>query len=152
MSVGGGVGGTRKILTGVMKETTVAWQTCCGMIQAANYTTSFPASLSPRSPERDPGNEFDMNLSAMQQSYFKRLGNGWFMAKTDIKSAFRIIPFHPRWLFLAWYEMGQHVLFDRCLAMGLSSSSAILNPLAQHWLHWNGCPLIISVLLQFYIF
>ena len=43
----------------------------------------------------------------------QRLGVGCFLAKTDIKSAFRIIPVHPQ------------DYFDRCLPMGCSSSCAI---------------------------
>ena len=47
------------------------------------------------------------------------------MAKTEVKSAFRIIPIHPAdytFLGLKWDNM---YYFDRCLGMGLSSSCAI---------------------------
>ena len=47
------------------------------------------------------------------------------MAKTDVKSAFRIIPIHPAdypSLGIRWNNM---YYFDRALAMGLSSSCAV---------------------------
>ena len=55
----------------------------------------------------------------------KRLGKGCFMAKTDVKSAFRIIPIHPADYSLLGLKWDNMYYFDRCLAMGLSSSCAI---------------------------
>ena len=52
----------------------------------------------------------------------KRLGKGCFMAKTDVKSAFRIIPIHPADYSLLGLKWDNMYYFDRCLAMGLSSS------------------------------
>ena len=52
----------------------------------------------------------------------KRAGPGCFMAKTDIKSAFRIIPIHPSdhpLLGMKWRGLYYH---DRCMPMGCASS------------------------------
>ena len=53
------------------------------------------------------------------------LGAGCFLAKTDIKSAFRIIPLHPRDFDLLGLEWESKFHFDRCLPMGCSSSCNI---------------------------
>ena len=53
------------------------------------------------------------------------LGAGCFLAKTDIKSAFRIIPLHPRDFDLLGLEWEGKLYFDRCLPMGCSSSCSI---------------------------
>ena len=55
----------------------------------------------------------------------KNLGAGSYMAKTDIKSAFRIIPVHPLEYPLLGIKWADLYYFDRCLAMGLKSSCAI---------------------------
>ena len=55
----------------------------------------------------------------------KCIGRGCFMAKTDIKSAFRIIPIHPADHSLLGMKWDHMYYFDRCLAMGLHSSCAI---------------------------
>ena len=55
----------------------------------------------------------------------QRLGVGCFMAKTDIKSAFRIIPIHPQDYSLLGIKWADKYYFDRCLPMGCSSSFAI---------------------------
>ena len=59
-----------------------------------------------------------------------------FMAKTDVKSAFRTIPLHPstRHLFVFHWEGKYYV--DRCLQMGCSSSCQIFESLstAVEWI------------------
>ena len=55
----------------------------------------------------------------------QRLGPGCFLAKTDIKSAFRIIPVHPQDYPLLGIKWADNYYFDRCLPMGCSSSCAI---------------------------
>ena len=47
------------------------------------------------------------------------------MAKTDIKSAFSIIPIHPADYSLLGMKWDHMYYFDRCLAMSLRSSCAI---------------------------
>ncbi len=52
----------------------------------------------------------------------KRAGPGCFFAKTDIKSAFRIIPIHPNdYPLLGMPWRGLHY-YDKCMPMGRSSS------------------------------
>jgi len=54
-----------------------------------------------------------------------QVGRGSFLAKTDIKSAFRIIPIHPDDYHLLGFTWREHYYFDRTLPMGLSSSCQI---------------------------
>ena len=52
-------------------------------------------------------------------------GRGSYLAKTDIKSAFRIVPVNPEdYHLLGFYWEGQYY-YDRCLPMGCSSSCSI---------------------------
>ena len=61
------------------------------------------------------------------RSYFvKRLGVGCYLAKTVIKSAFRIIPIHPEDYPLLGMKWRGNYFFDRCLPMGCRSSCIIL--------------------------
>ena len=53
------------------------------------------------------------------------IGNSCYMAKTDIKSAFRIVPVAPSDYHLLGFYWGDKYYFDRCLPMGCSSSCAI---------------------------
>lgn len=83
----------------------------------------------------------------------KFLGNGCFMAKTDIKSAFRIIPIHPADYSLLGMKWNKMYYFDRCLAMGLSSSCAIFESFstALEWLAINylGACAVLHILDDF---
>ena len=77
----------------------------------------------------------------------KRLGRGCFMAKTDVKSAFRIIPIHPADYPLLGIRWDNLYYFDRTLAMGLSSSCAIFESFstALEWLsinHFGTCAVL----------
>ena len=55
----------------------------------------------------------------------QRLDKSCFLAKTDIKSAFRIISIHPAEYSLLGMKWDNMYYLDRCLVMGLSSSCAI---------------------------
>ena len=55
----------------------------------------------------------------------KASGVGSFMAKTDIKKAYRIIPIEPQQYHLFCFERKNSFYFDKCLQMGCSSSSQI---------------------------
>ena len=58
-------------------------------------------------------------------SIIQALGPNCFLAKSDIKSAFRLIPMHPSdYPKLGFMYNGQYY-FDRCLAQGCSSSCRI---------------------------
>ena len=52
-------------------------------------------------------------------------GKNCYLAKSDVKSAFRIIPIHPKDYPLLGMKWNNHYYFDRCLPMGASSSCAI---------------------------
>ena len=60
-------------------------------------------------------------------SMILRLGQGCYLAKTDIKSAFRIIPVHPSDYHLLGFKWGSptHWFFHRVLPFGASSSCKI---------------------------
>ena len=78
---------------------------------------------------------------------------GCFMAKTDVKSAFRIIPIHPNdypLLAMKWENLHY---FDRCLPMGCSSSCALFEAFstALEWLalHRLGASGVLHILDDF---
>ena len=83
----------------------------------------------------------------------KRLRKGCFMAKTDVKSAFRIIPIHPADYSLLGLKWDNMYYFDRSLAMGLSSSCAICEAFstALEWLSINhlGARAVLHILDDF---
>lgn len=84
------------------------------------------------SPEGDSVNDgIDSTYSSVQYhniqnaiSFLKALPNP-FMAKTDIESAFRIIPIHPSQRHLLGFTWKGQFYFDRCLPMGLAESCRI---------------------------
>ena len=55
----------------------------------------------------------------------KRFGSGYFMAKTDIKCAFRIIPIHPTDFELLGMKWNNLYCYDQALPMGCSTSCSI---------------------------
>jgi len=57
--------------------------------------------------------------------YIKSLGPGCYLAKTDIESAFRLIPIHPHDYHLLGFYWNGNFYFDKCLPMGSSMSCAI---------------------------
>jgi len=59
------------------------------------------------------------------------------MAKSDVKSAFCIIPIHPTDYFLLGMKWDNLYYFDKCLTMGLSSSCAIFESFSRA-LEWLG--------------
>lgn len=83
----------------------------------------------------------------------KRLGRSFFMAKTDMKSAFRIIHIHPTDYPLLCIHWNDLYYFDGILAMGLSSSCAIFEffSTALEWLYVNhvGACAILHILDDF---
>ena len=57
--------------------------------------------------------------------FMLRFGQGCYLAKTDIKSAFRIVPVHPSNYHLLGFTWREKFYYDRCLPMGCSSSCSI---------------------------
>ncbi|KAM9329431.1 uncharacterized protein PAF06_002473 [Gastrophryne carolinensis] len=80
---------------------------------------------------RSVNDGIDRELSSVSYTSFdfaldmvREAGPGALMAKTDIESAFRLLPVHPDSLYLlgCFFEGGYYV--DRCLPMGCSISCA----------------------------
>ena len=57
--------------------------------------------------------------------FMLKFGKGCYLAKTDIKSAFRIVPVHPSNYHLLGFTWRGKYYYDRVLPMGCSSSCAI---------------------------
>lgn len=85
----------------------------------------------------------------------KKSGVGSFLAKTDIKHAFRIIPIHPWDYHLLGMQWQGFFYYDKCMPMGCASScktfealSSAIEWMARHYLHING---IVHLLDDFFI-
>ncbi len=63
------------------------------------------------------------------------LGPNCYLAKCDIKSAFRLIPVSPSNYYLLGFQLGGKYYHDRCLAMGCSSACRIFESVSTA-LHW----------------
>ena len=85
----------------------------------------------------------------------KRLGTGCALAKTDVRSAFRIIPVHPNDYQLLGMQWRGKYYVDRCLPMGCASSCKTFEALstAMKWAARNKLmiPNIINILDDFLI-
>jgi len=79
----------------------------------------------------------------------------FIIAKTDVRSAFRIIPVHPSDYPLLGLQWRGQWYYDRCLPMGCSSSSKTFESLstAMEWIARNklGIPHILHILDDFLI-
>ena len=84
----------------------------------------------------------------------KKLGIGCALAKTDVRSAFRIIPVHPKEYHLLGMKWRDEFYVDRCLPMGLASSCRSFEKLstAMEWVARNKLeiPYIIHILDDFH--
>ena len=72
--------------------------------------------------------QYDTVAQAIQK--IKGMGGACYMAKTDIKSAFRIVPIHPSDQHLLGFKWQGKYYFDRCLPMGCSASCNIFEKLS----------------------
>ena len=83
----------------------------------------------------------------------KSLGAGCFLAKTDLKSAFRIIQIHPSDFPLLGMKWDNQFYFDVCLPMGLSSSCQIFEAFSSslEWIsvHRFGASGVLHILDDF---
>ena len=78
----------------------------------------------------------------------KSVGKDCFLAKTDFKNAFRIIPVHPDdYLLLGIFWKGSF-FYDNCLPLGCSSLCKVLKAFVPQL---NGLPVISFLFLRFYI-
>lgn len=115
-------------------------------------------------PDMNSINDFiDPELSTVRYTSFddaiKQLlisGQGSFMAKTDIDSAFRILPIHPSDYELLGIHFQGKYFYDTCLPMGASSSCAIFESFSSslEWIARNRLHIqhIIHILDDFLIF
>ena len=85
----------------------------------------------------------------------KNAGKGCFLAKTDIKSAFCIIPINPKDYHLLGMEWNNLFYYDRCMPMGCSNSCRTFETLstAVEWIarHKLNIDLILHLLDDFLI-
>ena len=88
-------------------------------------SVTFPegSSVNDRIPKELSSVHYDTIDDAIKK--ITSLGARCFLAKTDIKSAFCIIPLHPQDIDLLGLEWEGKFYFDRCLPMGCSSSCNI---------------------------
>jgi hypothetical protein len=68
----------------------------------------------------------------------KSLGINCLLAKTDIASAFRIIPVHPEDFELLGFKFQGKFYFDKCLPMGCSISCSVFETFSTA-LQWIAC-------------
>ena len=68
--------------------------------------------------------------------HIKAAGGGCFLAKTDVKNAFRIIPIRPMDYYLLGVRWKLFYYYDRCMPMGCSSSCKTFETLstAMEWI------------------
>lgn len=91
-----------------------------------------------------------MPPSTMLSKILKTLPPGSFMAKTDIESAFRILPVHPDDFSLLGFKWEDAYYYDTFLPMGCSSSCQIFETYstALQWVAQNklGCSQVFHIL------
>ena len=68
-------------------------------------------------------------------SYILQLGQGSHLAKSDIKSAFRLVSVHPTDYRLLGFKFQGKYFYDKCLTMGCSSSCSIFEAFSSS-LEW----------------
>ena len=59
------------------------------------------------------------------------LGRGSYMAKADIKSAYRIVPIHPDYYHLLGFRWRNNFYYDKYLPMGLAESCAMFESISD---------------------
>lgn len=59
------------------------------------------------------------------------LGRGCYMAKADIKSAYRIVPIHPKFYHLLGFKWRGLYFYDKFLPMGLAESCALFEKISD---------------------
>ena len=86
-------------------------------------------------------------------SQIKGLGKNCFMAKTDVRSAFRIMPIHPNDYHLLGFSWKGFYYYDKCVPFGASSSCRLFEATstALEWIaiHKLGCAAVVHILDDF---
>ena len=62
-----------------------------------------------------------------------QMGEGALLGKTDVQSAYRIIPIHPEDRWLLGTQWQGRVFVDACLPFGLQSAPIIFTAVADAW-------------------
>ena len=85
---------------------------------------------------------FDSAIDMLLQT-----GRHSYMAKADIKSAFRILPIHPDDYRFLGFSLDHQFYFDACLLMGAASSCSLFEAFATafHWIIRNKLGLVNSL-------
>ena len=83
----------------------------------------------------------------------KQHGTGALLAKTDIESAFRLVPIHPDSHDLMGFKIGNFYFYDKTLPMGLGLSCQLFEEIATalHWIMLNkfNAPGLVHILDDF---
>lgn len=95
------------------------------------HDLSFPQNCSVNSgiSKEDSSVEYENLDKAIE--YIQQVGPGAFLAKTDIKGAFRIIPVKPEDRLLLGMAWDNNFYFDKCLAMGCRTSCKIFETFSK---------------------
>ena len=104
-----------------------------------SYPKSGSTSINCSIPKEDYSLQYVRIDDAIQG--IKQFGVGCFLAKTDIESAFRLVPVHPEdYELLGMCWQGKYY-YDKVLPFGLRSAPAIFNQLsdALEWILLNKC-------------
>ena len=133
----------------VPKKNSSKWRTIFHLSYPKSSNASVNANISPE--------EYSLQYVRLDDAIriLLKLGPKCFMAKTDVKSAFRNIPVHPDdWelLGMKWRDL---YFFDRVLPFGLRSAPFIFNMLsdALEWIliHKLGVSNVLHILDDFFI-
>ena len=131
----------------VPKKHSSAWRTI--------YHLSYPQGNSIN--DHIPKDPYSLSYVRVDDAIniIQSLGRGAFMAKTDLKSAFRLIPIHPDdWSLLGIYWQSQYYV-DMYLPFGLRSAPFLFNQLsdALEWIvkHNYRIQHVIHILDDFFI-
>ena len=107
------------------------------------FHLSFPKSGSTSINASISKDDFSLQYVTIDTAIqgIKRFGPGCFLAKTDIESAFRLIPVHPDdYELLGMYWEGKYY-YDKVLPFGLRSAPYLFNQLSDtiEWILQNKC-------------
>lgn len=116
---------------------------------------SWPRTTGSSVNDGIPDEYSSVQYSGIQEaiSKIKSLGRGCYLAKTDVKAAFRIVPIRPDDYELLGFSWNGRFYYDMCLPFGASSSCQKFELLgsALEWIAINklGCRAMVHILDDF---